>query len=139
MKKIILAFCCITATVSAQTPSNKAQASPKAPAQMEQFGFTAEKVAPRFVGGKEAMSKYIYSTMKYPQDAKEKGLQGDVQLQFFVDVDGTITNISVVKGVCKSIDDEAVRVVSAMPKWIPGKNGSVNIMMKSSLIIGFHL
>lgn len=138
-KQIILGLLCVATALSAQTKKSNAKATEPQPAPSEQFGFVSERTQPRYMGGKEAMSKFIYSNMSYPQDAKDKGLQGDVQVQFFVDVDGTVKNVSVVKGVCKSIDEEAIRVVSAMPKWIPGKNGSVNIIMKSSLIIGFHL
>lgn len=143
MRKILSLFLICLSSIACAQGSKYANTSknisPEPPTQIEQFGFTAEKQAPRYVGGKEAMSKFIYSKMQYPQDAKAKGIQGDVQLNFFVDVDGTLLNITVVKGVCESIDAEALRVVKTMPKWLPGKNGSVNILMKSSLIIGFHL
>ncbi len=105
----------------------------------EQLGFTSAKKAPTYKGGKAAMSKYIYSNLIYPEDAKAQGLEGDVELVFFVDTDGAVKNIEVKKGVCKSIDAEAVRLVEGMKDWIPGKNGMYNVIMKTSLIIGFHL
>ncbi len=105
----------------------------------EQLDFTSEKQAPSYNGGKQAMFKFIYDNMVYPADAKEKGIQGDVTLKFTVDVDGSLSNIEVVEGLYPSIDAEAVRVVSKMPKWIPGKYGIRTISMKSSIIIGFHL
>lgn len=105
----------------------------------EQLGFTSAKKAPTYKGGKAAMSKYIYSNLIYPEDAKAQGLEGDVELVFFVDTDGTVSNVKVTKGVSKSIDAEAVRLVEGMKDWIPGKNGVYNVIMKTSLIIGFHL
>jgi TonB family protein len=105
----------------------------------EQMGFTSTKKAPQYKGGKEAMSKFIYQNMQYPEDAREQKIEGDVELQFSVDVDGSVTNVQVMKKVSPSIDAEAIRVVKSMPGWIPGQNGVVKIMMKTSLIIGFHL
>lgn len=105
----------------------------------EQLGFTSAKKAPTYKGGREAMSKYIYSNLIYPEDAKAQRLEGDVELVFFVDTDGTVSDITVKKGVSKSIDAEAVRLVEGMKDWIPGKNGVYNVIMKTSLIIGFHL
>jgi TonB family protein len=143
MKKIILGLLILlSVSVAAQQKKTSVAKKPdtqSALPQAEQFGFTAEKKSPRYNGGREAMSKFIYSKMQYPQDAKEKNLEGDVELQFYIDVDGNVQNVTVVKGVCKSIDDEAIRVVKSMPKWIPGQNGNVKVIMKTSLIIGFHL
>jgi protein TonB len=105
----------------------------------QQLDFTSEKKAPEYNGGKQAMFKFIHQNMKYPADAKEKGIQGDVLLKFTVGMDGAISNVEVVKGLYPSLDAEAIRVVKKMPNWIPGKYGNQPASMKSSLIIGFHL
>jgi TonB family protein len=134
----------ISLTLMAQQTKKTAATAKKAtteaePSRSEQMGFTATKKAPQYKGGKEAMSKFIYQNMQYPEDAKEQKIEGDVELQFYVDVDGSVTNVQVMKKVSPSIDAEAIRVVKSMPGWIPGQNGVVKVMMKTSLIIGFHL
>lgn len=145
MKKLfhILSFCLLSLSVALMAQQTKKAIAPAAnqteSAGAQQMGFTSIKKAPQYKGGKAAMSKYIYQNMQYPEDAKEKKIEGDVELQFYVDVDGTVANVQVVKSVSPSIDAEAVRVVKSMPDWIPGQNGVVKVMMKTSLIIGFHL
>jgi len=144
MKKqiLVILMLCVSGMLIAQ--QNKATYSKSAKkttssSEEQQQDFLSEKKAPQYNGGKQAMFKFINENMKYPADAKEKKVEGDVQLKFIVAVDGSITNVEVVQGIFPSIDAEAVRVVKKMPKWIPGKYGNVNASMKSSLIIGFHL
>lgn len=82
---------------------------------------------PSFQGGDpNKFSEWVSQRLVYPDDAKEKGLQGRVTLQFRVEKDGTVTNVKVLRGLDPSLDKEAVRVVSMSPKWTPGKkNGRV--------------
>ena len=82
---------------------------------------------PSFQGGDHnKFSEWVSQRLVYPDDAKEKGLQGRVTLQFRVEKDGTVTNVKVLRGLDPSLDKEAVRVVSMSPKWTPGKeNGRV--------------
>lgn len=134
---LVLFLFTLSATLMAQQKSTTKKTDTET--RSEQMGFTATKKAPQYKGGKEAMSKFIYQNMQYPEDAKEQKIEGDVELQFYVDVDGSVTNVQVVKKVSPSIDAEAIRVVKSMQGWIPGQNGVVKIMMKTSLIIGFHL
>ncbi|MCH5214682.1 MAG: energy transducer TonB [Muribaculaceae bacterium] len=77
-----------------------------------------------FPGGTAAINKWLWSNLRYPEAAQENGVQGRVIVRFVVEKDGSIANITVLKGVDKDLDSEAVRVVKRMPNWIPGrKNG----------------
>jgi len=143
MKKLVLlVVCCMCGfLLMAQQSDRKGKTTnnPIPPMAEQQLDFTSEKKAPEYNGGKQAMFKFIHQNMKYPADAKEKGIQGDVLLKFTVGMDGAISNVEVVKGLYPSLDAEAIRVVKKMPNWIPGKYGNQPASMKSSLIIGFHL
>lgn len=78
---------------------------------------------PSFPGGTNALNTFIVSNLKYPVFAQEKGIQGRVVVKFIVEKDGSISNVEVDRSV-PGLDNEAMRVVKAMPKWIPG--GGVN-------------
>ena len=81
---------------------------------------TVVEEAPKFAGGKKGLNKYISTHTKYPEKAMEQKIEGKVYVQFIVDSDGTIKNAHVIQGVDPLIDDEAVRVINSLPKWIPG-------------------
>jgi periplasmic protein TonB len=76
-----------------------------------------------FPGGSAALKKYIADNLKYPDTAKENGLEGKCYLQFIVSLDGHVSNVKLKKGVpnCPECDKEAIRIVKSMPKWTPGK------------------
>lgn len=75
---------------------------------------------PSFPGGTNALNTFIVSNLKYPVFAQEKGIQGRVVVKFIVEKDGSISNVEVDRSV-PGLDNEAMRVVKAMPKWIPGQ------------------
>ena len=77
--------------------------------------------------------------MKYPEEAKEIGIQGKVYVTFVVEVDGSITDVKVLRGIGSGCDDEAVRVVKSMPKWVPGKQRGVPVRVQFNLPINFKL
>ena len=77
---------------------------------------------PEFPGGMTELTKFIQENMQYPKIAIKKGIEGRVICQFTVTKDGSIEDIIVVRGLHKSSDKEAVRVIKKMPKWKPGKN-----------------
>ncbi len=74
-----------------------------------------------FPGGDDTLRKYLKDHIQYPEMAKKNGIEGRVYLKFVVEKDGSITNIKVLRGIGSGCDEEAVRVVSNMPKWNPGK------------------
>ena len=77
--------------------------------------------------------------LKYPEMAKENGIQGKVFVQFVVWKDGTIKDVKVVKGVHKTLDGEAQRVVKSMPKWTPGKQRGTAVNARFTLPIKFRI
>ena len=83
--------------------------------------FYVEEV-PEFPGGMSELMKFIQKNMRYPKIAIKKAIEGRVICQFTVTKDGSIEDIIVVRGLHKSLDKEAVRVIKKMPKWKPGKN-----------------
>jgi TonB family protein len=94
---------------------------------------------PVFPGGEQAMMKYIAENIKYPQEAKDKEIAGRVFLAFVVEKDGSVSNVEVKRGIGGGCDDEAVRVVKAMPKWKPGKQKGEPVRVSYMLPINFKL
>ena len=92
-----------------------------------------------FVGGYTEMMNFINSTVEYPADAIDDGMQGRVYLNFIVEKDGSITNISVEKGVCRSLDREAKRIVREFPNWIPAEFEARKVRTRVRLPIVFVL
>ena len=78
-------------------------------------------VMPVFPGGDQALLKYIADSTRYPKDAKTQGIQGKVIVRFMVKADGSVTDVSVLKGVTPSLDQEAIRVVKTLPSFTPGE------------------
>ena len=94
---------------------------------------------PQFPGGMPAMMQYLSSNIRYPEDAREAGTQGRVIVSFVVEKDGSISNAKVVKPTYSSLDEEALRVVSAMPNWTPGKQNGEAVRVKYSVPVSFRL
>ena len=97
------------------------------------------EVMPEFPGGTSEMMTYLSGNIKYPEEAKEKGISGRVFLSFVIEKDGAVSNVKVAKGIGKECDDEAVRVVKAMPKWKPGLMKGKPVRVSYMLPIFFKL
>ncbi len=95
--------------------------------------------APGFPSGEEAFYKYLSENITYPQQAKDAGIQGRVVVGFVVMDDGSIVNVEVVRGIGGGCDEEAVRVVKAMPKWKPAIYNGKPVNVHYSLPITFKL
>ena len=108
-------------------------------AESENEIFTVVEVMPEFPGGTAALMEFIANNMKYPVVAKENGIQGRVTLSFIVDVDGSITNIEVVRGVDPLLDAEAIRIIKSMPKWTPGMQRGKAVAVKYTVPVAFRL
>ncbi len=107
---------------------------------VEEEIFTIVESMPEFPGGgQEALFKYLQKEMKYPQVAKENGIQGTVFVNFVVGKDGKIRDVKILRGVNKMLDDEAIRVVKAMPTWNPGKQRGKSVSVSYNLPIKFTL
>ncbi|MNU70551.1 Gram-negative bacterial tonB protein [compost metagenome] len=95
----------------------------------------------QFPGGTIALKKYLTDNLRYPETAKEMGLQGKVYLQFVVSKEGEISNVKLMRGLpdCKECNTEAIRLVKAMPKWRPGKNNGEAVDSYFHLPVEFKL
>ena len=106
--------------------------------EMQDYKFVAEK-NPEFPGGVQGLSAYLSKSIKYPAIAEEEGIQGQVFVTFIIDVDGSVTNIKVDKSVHPALDKEAVRVVSSMPRWVPGELSGKPVKVKYTMPVKFGL
>lgn len=94
---------------------------------------------PSFPGGREELFKYLAYNVRYPIDAAENKIEGRVLVTFVVEHDGSISNVNVANSVYPSLDKESIRVVSGMPKWIPGKANGKTVRVKYTIPITFRL
>lgn len=101
--------------------------------------FMVVESMPEFPGGEAALNKYLYENIKYPQMAKESGIQGRVFVTFVVEKNGAVTDVRVLRGIGGGCDEEAIRVVSNMPKWSPGKQRGKPVRVQFNLPIKFTL
>ena len=112
------------------------------PAPKEEFTqkvFDVVEVMPSFPGGQAALLQYLNSHVKYPVVAQENGIQGRVTISFVVERDGSITDVKVARSVDPSLDKEAARVVSSMPRWTPGKQNGSAVRVKFNVPVVFRL
>ena len=107
-------------------------------AEKEQI-FTHVEQSPQFPGGDKELFAYLNNNLKYPTIAQEQGVQGQVVLRFVVGKNGEVTDITVVRSLDPRCDQEAIRVVKAMPRWIPGKNNGNPVMVYYNLPVRFTL
>lgn len=101
--------------------------------------FTVVEEMPKFPGGDAELLKFIAKSIKYPVIAQENGIQGRVICSFVVNRDGTVVDAEVLRGVDPSLDKEALRVISTMPKWTPGKQRGKPVRVKYTVPITFRL
>lgn len=94
---------------------------------------------PDFPGGTDELMKFLRNNIQYPQMARETGIQGTVIVQFVVNKDGKISGVKVLRGIGGGCDEEAIRVVKAMPTWKAGKQNGVAVPVYFQLPIKFTL
>ena len=109
-----------------------------APDTTKVFGDIAEQM-PMFPGGDRKLMEYLASSIQYPPECKESCIQGRVIVTFVVERDGSISQAKVVKSLDPRLDAEALRVVKAMPKWIPGRQAGVTVAVKYVIPVTFRL
>ena len=108
-------------------------------AKKNQQVFDVVEKMPEYPGGQAALFEYLSTNVKYPVDAEKQKIQGRVLVTFVVNTDGSITDIEVVKKAFPSLDAEAVRVISGMPKWIPGEQKGQKVRVKYTVPLSFNL
>lgn len=100
---------------------NQSAGGNSAPVEEEAKVYNVVEQMPTFPGGEAALLKYVNSHIKYPAIAQEQEIQGQVVLRFVVKEDGSVGEVIVQKSLEKHCDEEAVRVVKSLPRFIPGK------------------
>ncbi|QJW91307.1 energy transducer TonB [Spirosoma taeanense] len=98
---------------------------------------TVVEKAPEFPGGMKALGAYLKQTIQYPAEARKAGFIGRVFVGFIVEVDGRLTDIQLLKGVGFGCDEEALRVVRAMPAWKPGSQSGRFVRVRCNLPVHF--
>ncbi|MDD2419396.1 MAG: energy transducer TonB [Bacteroidales bacterium] len=106
----------------------------------EDIPFVMVEEKPKFMGGDEnTFTKWVAERLVYPEIAKENSVQGRVILQFRVNTDGSVSDVTVIRGVDPSLDKEAVRVVSSSPKWTPGRQRNKAVRVVYTFPVIFQL
>jgi periplasmic protein TonB len=106
---------------------------------VEDVIFTVVEDQPGFPGGEEARIRYLTENLRYPQMAREAGIQGTVFVTFVVERDGSVTDVRVLRGIGGGCDEEAVRVVRNMPRWTPGRQRGQPVRVQFNMPIRFVL
>ena len=109
-----------------------------APDTTKIFGDIAEQM-PMFQGGDRKLMEYLENNVQYPPECEETCVQGRVVVTFLVERDGSISQAKVAKSLDPLLDAEALRVVNAMPKWIPGRQNGVTVAVKYTIPVTFRL
>ncbi len=131
MNKILIysfILCCHCGIASAQTDT----LALKAP---DNTIYSSVEQTPEFVGGQDALYEYLTKNIVMPQT--EENVQGSVIVNFVVDTSGNVINTQVLRGVHQAFDAEAIRVISNMPKWVPGKQNGKNVNVQYNIPIRF--
>jgi protein TonB len=128
-----------SAQVVTQEPLDEVvQPAPPVEEGAEQIYDIVEEM-PEYPGGQEAMFKFLSQSIVYPQEMVDAGVRGRVYVEFIVRQDGGITDATVLRGVAGPLDQEAIRVVKTMPKWMPGRQNGKPVDVRYRLPIAFHL
>lgn len=106
---------------------------------VEQEIFQIVEEMPSFPGGEQKLLEYVAKNTKYPQIARESGIQGRVFISFVVETDGSISNVKVLRGIGGGCDEEAVRVIKSLPKWKPGKQRGKAVRVSYQIPVMFKL
>ena len=124
---------------ASESPESKSASAPRE-AKVDENGIhmVCEEM-PEFPGGMRECMNFLGKNVKYPATAQEKGIQGRVIVQFVVNRDGSIVEPKVVRGVDPELDAEALRVISIMPKWKPGKQKGEAVRVKYTIPVMFRL
>lgn len=101
--------------------------------------FDVVEQMPSFPDGDEALIKFLSENIRYPEEAEEHGYQGRVVCTFVVERNGDINDVRVVKPVHPALDNEAVRVISSMPRWVPGRQNGNPVRVKYTTPVTFRL
>jgi len=105
----------------------------------ENYVFNTVETMPDFPGGQAGVLKYISENMVYPKEAAENGISGRVMISFYVEVDGSVSEVTVIRGIDPLLDKEAIRLIKSMPKWTPAKQNGKPVRVKYTVPVIFRL
>jgi protein TonB len=94
---------------------------------------------PSYPGGPKALMDMVYKNITYPEDAKDKGIEGKVIVRFVIDKEGKATQATISKGLCPSIDKIVLGVINRIPRFIPGKMAGKPVSVWYAMPITFKL
>jgi TonB family protein len=103
------------------------------------YDFVSIDTQPSFPGGMDKFYAYLRKAVRYPKEAQEANIQGKVFLSFVVEKDGDLTDLKVERGLGGGTDEEAIRVLKASPRWLPGTQGGKTVRVKYNIPISFSL
>lgn len=106
---------------------------------VEQEIFQIVEEMPQFPGGEQKLMEFVAKNIKYPQIARETGIQGRVFVGFVVEPDGSISNVKLLRGIGGGCDEEAMRVIKSLPKWKPGKQRGKAVRVSYQIPVFFKL
>ena len=124
----VLATCCLSGNLFAQDD--------------KLYSYQELDVKPQFLNSSDPrtfMERWVYPYLKYPKYAADNGIQGRVLVEFIVDEKGEVRDARVVRGIHTSLDEEALRVVSASPKWRPGRHRGKKVKVAITVSVEFRL
>ena len=101
--------------------------------------FSIVEQMPEFPGGEDSLRNFIRRTIKYPDSAKESKVEGTVYVNFTIEKDGNISNPRILRGIGSGYDEETLRVIKLMPKWIPGEENGQTVRVQYNLPVKFKL
>ncbi len=127
-------------TPGTETSVQVASSSSDTTNQEREVPFLMVEQKPKFQGGDEnTFTQWVYSQLKFPKEAKDKGIQGKITVSFMVKKDGSVSDVKVLRGVHELLDKETVRVISSSPKWTPGKEKGEVVNVRYNFPIIFQL
>lgn len=142
MKQLLclILLCASTASFSQEEPTPVEVKTPQPEYPVDQ----PEKIElndqePTFPGGNQALQIFFRDNLQYPESAIKNGEAGRVFVQFTVEVDGTLSDVKIVRGVSEALDAEALRLVKKMPTWEPGESKGTKVRVRYNLPINFRL
>jgi len=151
MKKTLLILLFVVCAFIANAQQAPLQADPNVKIKLDPYKptdtsavnqsiiFTAVQQEPDFVGGREKFNLYIKQNLNYPDNARKDNIQGKVFLGFVVEIDGSISNIKVLRGISTECDIEAVRLLKSSPRWNPGLQNGHNVRVHYNIPVEFKL
>jgi protein TonB len=136
---MLMAVCLIAVFAFEPDQQTKTKSSSDKSSQIQEKVYEKVEQMPEFPDGESGLHNYISKSVKYPPEAVKKGIKGKVFVSFVVAKDGLVTDAKIARGADPMLDAEALRIVNAMPKWIPGKDKGKIVAVQYTIPINFVL